>query len=163
MREFLKTVYLLDAGGNVQELIDHVQRASVDHDALHATLASLLAAGRIRPAYILAMLLANRNILDPTICAGLCAGGLLFGNRFEWERGAGWLASHMAGQTDGQRLDLFNRILVPVMEQLRRSTVGEALLLELTAAVFPDLAPRFDPHAPPGEPPAAHEPSPLPP
>ncbi|MBF0296087.1 MAG: DUF563 domain-containing protein [Magnetococcales bacterium] len=161
MREFLKTVYLLDAGEDVQELVAYVQRTPVDHDELHATLVSLLTAGRIRPAYILAMLLANRAILNPAICAGLCAGGLLFGNRFEWERGAGWLAAHMAGQTDGQRLDLFNRILVPVMAQLQRTPVGDARILELAAAVFPWLASRFDPHALPTVPPRSHEPLPL--
>ena len=154
MQELFKTVYRLDANDRIQELIALVQQPHLDSDEVFYALTHSLIGERLRLAYLLAMLLANRGFFNPTIALSLCAGGLLFNNAPEMARGVAWLHANMDNLPDTQLTTIFNQVVAPAITHLLKNlptNTGHGTLsaiFDLMTTAIPNLRNRFDLRAP---------------
>lgn len=149
MQSFFKTVYQLDAQDKLQELLEFVQRPTNDFNEMYLALSWLLTGKRLRPAYILAMLLANHGILNYTIAVVLAAGGLQFNNPIEQERGVAWLHAHAGSQGEDKRLPHFYQVVFPALAPDLKEAVATgnqervSHLFSLLTIAVPSLKERF--------------------
>ncbi|MBF0295580.1 MAG: class I SAM-dependent methyltransferase [Magnetococcales bacterium] len=144
----------LDAQNDLEGLLALVQNTEHPPERLHAAMTSALVAGRMRVAFILAMLLGNRGQWNPLVSLALALGGLLFDNAQEERRGMEGLllARDTLPLADAERETMHARVVVPVFSPLLQTALAEAdsgrllRLMEILHAVVPGWAAGFDRH-----------------
>ncbi len=118
-QHFVVSVVEFDQADDLDGLMAFVQRANHKIESLLHAVVELLAQVRIRPAYILAMMLANAGYRNATIALSLCVGGVVFENQEEESRGLGYLQVESAGMTVEQKIVFVDKIVLPMLKFLR--------------------------------------------
>ncbi|MBF0295006.1 MAG: glycosyltransferase [Magnetococcales bacterium] len=99
MGEYLAALERLDEQDQVDELIACAQTRSPGADGMVMAMATFFRAGRLRPAFLLAMLLANGGLTPPVVFLVLAVGGLVFRVDGEYARGMAGLRA--CGDAEG--------------------------------------------------------------
>ncbi|MBF0271300.1 MAG: methyltransferase domain-containing protein [Magnetococcales bacterium] len=125
---FQETVVKLDASEDLQGLLDWLQSHPHDPGEMLTTAVELLTRRRIRTAYILAMILANQGYHNPVIGLALGAGGVMFGNPMEEQRGLECLRAPQENLplNDAQRELFQGQIVASVIHELLGMALPEA-------------------------------------
>lgn len=144
----------LEAEGRVDDMVRLVQAGGYPPGDLVLAIYALLTAKAIRPAYLLAMALANAGIRNPIAAAALASGGLFFGNEEEEARGLAMLGADVDALDAQQQANLYTGVLEPLVKQLleralqttdRRWTLR---ILEILKAGTPRFRTLFDTDVP---------------
>ncbi|WP_130471117.1 methyltransferase domain-containing protein [Candidatus Magnetaquicoccus inordinatus] len=123
--DFFETIFRLDACDDMHEFLEFVQgRRHSTSDMLSAT-AQLLARGRIRSAYIMAMLLEKRGQRTIVMSIALSVGGLIFGNTVEEENGLRFLAAQVESLAPERLLEVYDRMVAPLVSHLWAASVAK--------------------------------------
>lgn len=150
---FVEVLGQMDDTNDIPALIAWVQTSQHSTTDIMATLYHLLAGLRIRPAFLLAMRLANTGHQNIMIAVALCVGGMVFNNPTEEKRGRESLHHRMQTRplSEAQKATFHAHILRPVLTHLMEEALKNAhyartqQILEIMEAV----APRFgNLHAP---------------
>ncbi|MBF0460526.1 MAG: glycosyltransferase family 2 protein [Magnetococcales bacterium] len=118
MSPFLETVFRLDGQDDMAGLIALVQHTPPDPQEILVALAQLLTGQRLRTAFLLAMLLANRGYQNPLIALALSVGGLLHHSPEEEKRGLALFATLADSQTSAQQIQIHQQFVLPVLSPL---------------------------------------------
>ncbi|MBF0584636.1 MAG: DUF563 domain-containing protein [Magnetococcales bacterium] len=149
MQDFFKTVYHLDAQDNIPALIEFVQLPQHDPNEIYGTMTRLLTGERLRAAYLLAMLLANKGFQNPTIAMALSAGGLSFNNPTEEQRGLVGLQEQVERLPADQQALFFDQVVVPTLTGLLKTQPAAdkqerlARIFAMLTAAVPSLRDRW--------------------
>ncbi|MBF0162746.1 MAG: DUF563 domain-containing protein [Magnetococcales bacterium] len=144
----------MDSQEDIPQLVDFVERPEHDPEMLFQVMTRLLGGGRLRSAYLLSMLLANKGLHNPTLDVLLVAGGLLFDNPQEVERGMAALRLQVGDLSPEERLHTFEQAACPALTPLLRAPLTTAIqegmphLCALLALLLPSLEQRFAWQAP---------------
>ena len=150
MKPFLETILRLDANHDCAELIQFVQNTKLDADTTLQAIIELLSMGRLRPAYIMAMPLANAGYAHGAIAVARSLGGMVYNN--PQEQVGGLQELHTLAQTmePSQQLTLLDNVLIPTMVPLLIPAIEQGRyepilhMLEVIKTVFPLFSTRFD-------------------
>ncbi|MEO5351699.1 MAG: hypothetical protein H7835_00550 [Magnetococcus sp. XQGC-1] len=123
---FMDTVLRLDTNESVAELVQCIQSATAPPHELATIALQLLAKERVRPAYILAMLLIKRGFQHLSISLALSIGGLLFNNQTETEKGVAQLSALVDALSAEQQATLRQQILIPNLTPLLNAALERA-------------------------------------
>ncbi|MBF0125992.1 MAG: glycosyltransferase [Magnetococcales bacterium] len=152
-QSILERIVQLDAGDDTMGLIQLVQNQPHDPNVLLQAMQRLIGNGRLRSAYILAMLLANSGYHHLFIALARGVGGILFENPIEERSGLEDLRAHVHAMPEDQLNLLYQDYLVPTMRPgLETAIEGGDLerthrFLEFMRAAMPSFRTRFDPEA----------------
>ncbi|MEO5351700.1 MAG: glycosyltransferase 61 family protein [Magnetococcus sp. XQGC-1] len=154
MQLFLETVFQLDASNDVAGLLQFVQRPEHEPKTMLFTALRLLNGGRVRPAYILAMLLANQGYKHTVIWTALALGGLLYGNSGENLRGMEELRAQAEALPAEQPFALYSSLITPLMHpfadpETYGNNIHQTEIFAMLQAGVPPLRARFDWEEPP--------------
>lgn len=150
MSPFLETITRLDAQDDVPGLLACIQQHAHDLDTLFATLLHILPTPRMRPAFILAMMLTNAGHRHPAISIALSVGGLIYGNPEEEARGLESLRAQVDALSTEQQAGMDLQIIYPVMVHLlqnalkQQDTAPMMRILEILRAATPRFRNIFD-------------------
>ncbi|MBF0627364.1 MAG: hypothetical protein HQL91_03995 [Magnetococcales bacterium] len=125
-RPFLELLLEYDAADDLDGLIAFVGRPGHDPNEQLLAMAEGIAQGRMRAAFIVAMMLANQGYTHPVLSVALCLGGVLFHNPSEESRGRQNLLALLAALPAEQQSGVVSRVLVPAMDFLRGEGVRNA-------------------------------------
>ncbi|MBF0341208.1 MAG: DUF563 domain-containing protein [Magnetococcales bacterium] len=155
MHELLETLFHLDARDDVQGMLDHLRdHTPADLNAVLFIIFQFLTGLRIRPAYILAMMMANNGHRHSLISLALAIGGSAFDNPGERSRGLAELREQMNTLPEEQRITLYRRVVAPALSQLltqaEQANQFDRLpaILEILAVAFGAFAALSDPTPP---------------
>ncbi|MBF0401642.1 MAG: class I SAM-dependent methyltransferase [Magnetococcales bacterium] len=124
--EFFETLFRLDACDDTHEFLDFVQgKRHATKDLLTAA-SQLLSKGRVRSAYILAMLLAKRGQRHLTMSVALSVGGLIYGNSIEEENGLQHLQAQFDALSVEEQQKTYDHIVAPIVAHLWLCSIGKA-------------------------------------
>ncbi|MBF0271301.1 MAG: tetratricopeptide repeat protein [Magnetococcales bacterium] len=104
--DFHETIGALDEARDLEGLIACAGGGAFTIGEKMEAIPGLLRGGRVLAAYIVAMMLANGGAFSPGIAMALWAGGIVFGNTQEEERGILAWQGLMAGMGEGERSGL---------------------------------------------------------
>lgn len=124
--EFFETLFRLDACDDTHEFLEFVQGKRHDTKDLLSAASQLLNRGRVRSAYILAMLLAKRGQRHLIMSVALSVGGLIFGNSVEEENGLQFLQAQFDALSVEEQQANYDRLVAPVVAHLRLCAIGKA-------------------------------------
>ncbi|MBF0161463.1 MAG: glycosyltransferase family 1 protein [Magnetococcales bacterium] len=153
LTDLLHTIVHLDEKADVTELVAFVQGGH-DPRMLLMVLPELLARKRLRPAFLLAMLLNNNGYNAPAISVALSLGGWLFDKPTEAHVGLASLQMQADSLSFEQQQDLYDALLSPSLSPLLeaacdREDHGQILkILSIYQGIFPRFRTLFDWHAP---------------
>ncbi|MBF0161619.1 MAG: class I SAM-dependent methyltransferase [Magnetococcales bacterium] len=142
--DFFETIFRLDACNDTHEFLDFVQGQRHSTPDLVSAAAQLLAKGRVRSAYILAMLLGKRGQRNLVMSIALSAGGLIFSNTIEENNGLQFLQSQVDALPVEQQQENYDRMIAPLVTHLWACSAGKAdpervlRILQPFKAVVPD-------------------------
>ena len=114
-QDFLETILRLDAHNDVTEFLEFVQGTRHGTQEMLVAISQLLSKGRIRSAYILAMLLIKRGQRDLLMSVTLAIGGVLYGNPTEEDNGLKYLSDQVDALSQEEKTEFYDRILTPVL------------------------------------------------
>ncbi|MBF0460633.1 MAG: glycosyltransferase family 1 protein [Magnetococcales bacterium] len=165
--DLLQAVVQLDKNDDVNGLHSLIASNRYSADQVTVVVPYLLAAGRVRAAYLLAMILDNAGRRHTHISLALGAGGLAFGRPVDEARGVQMLWAQTDAQSVEQQQFIDNRIVRPLVNALLNNLLGcgniaasDAYLesadnvrhtlrvMELLRAAVPCFRPIFDMNAP---------------
>ncbi|MBF0185529.1 MAG: hypothetical protein HQM06_14245 [Magnetococcales bacterium] len=132
-----------DERGQIPEMVQHLHNVTYHPATLTVTLLQLLNANRLRPAYILAMLLFKRQNQHAAVAFALSVGGILFRNPSEMENGLQCLQPLLAELPPPQQSQFLFTIVRPILIPLLANAIGQAneallqQLLEIGNRVLP--------------------------
>lgn len=124
--EFYETVFRLDECDDVIEFLEFAQGKRHEKKDMLAATSQLLSRGRIRSAYILAMLLTKRGQLDRIISITLSIGGLIFDDAKEENNGLKHLPAQMDAISVEQQEEIYDHFVAPVFPQIWSSAPGKS-------------------------------------
>ncbi len=154
MSSLLDTVLHLDDHAEITDLIDFIQNGSHDLQEMLLAVPELLIQRRLRPAFVLAMVLKNNHYYNPILSATLSLGGWIFNSPEEEQFGLTLLQAQADALPVSQRQLIHDELLQPILSQqlemaLEQADNGRVLrLLATCKGLFPPLRTRFDWHAP---------------
>ncbi|MEO5339422.1 MAG: class I SAM-dependent methyltransferase [Magnetococcus sp. MYC-9] len=123
---FFETIHRLDAYNDTHEFLDFVQgQRHSTKDLLTAT-RQLLAKGRVRSAYILAMLLGKRGQRHLIMSIALSVGGLIFNNSIEENNGLQHLQAQFDALSAEEQRELCDGVVAPLVAHLWVCSAGRA-------------------------------------
>ncbi|MBF0461741.1 MAG: glycosyltransferase family 1 protein [Magnetococcales bacterium] len=150
----LDTLLCLDDQPDVAELLRFVQGGAHDLEEMLLVIPALLVQKRLRPAYILALLLKNNGYHNPILSSALSLGGWIFGNPEEERFGLESLRIQADALPPAQRHLLYDAMLQPLLTHVLTVAIERAdraavlKILALYKLFFPSLRTLFDVHAP---------------
>lgn len=124
--EFFETLFRLDACNDTHEFLDFIQGVRHDTKDLLSAASQLLNKGRVRSAYILAMLLVKRGQRHLTISIALSVGGLIFDNPIEEGNGLQFLQTQFDALSIEEQQENYDHLVAPVVAHLRLCAIGKA-------------------------------------
>ncbi|MBF0627365.1 MAG: tetratricopeptide repeat protein [Magnetococcales bacterium] len=139
-RPLLEQLLELDAADDLEGLIAYAGRSGRDVNEQIVAVSQGIAQSRIRPAFVVAMMLANMGHAHPAISVALCLGGVMFRNPAEEERGVQPLAAQLAALPAEMRAEFVRAVVDPAIAFLRGEGVRKtdpwrvARVLELLMA-----------------------------
>ncbi|MBF0463188.1 MAG: hypothetical protein HQL87_17620 [Magnetococcales bacterium] len=142
---FLDTVLRLDAPERVAELVQFVQSVPYNPSAMLGAVVNLLASQRLRPAYILSMLLAQGGDYNAAMSFALSMGGHVYHNAEEVARGMAGLPSFVDALSVEDLARFQTIIVLPLILPLLSTAIEQAddrpiqQLLMIVRAVVPAL------------------------
>ncbi|MBF0185792.1 MAG: glycosyltransferase family 2 protein [Magnetococcales bacterium] len=146
---FLEALFRLDAAGSLSDLGRYMQSAPFNAQEMVAAVAPLLAHGRDRAAFILAMLLRKRGHRHPTVCLAMALGGAVWNHATVWNEAVAELPALVeALPAEGQRR-FYLRVLLPAVNPALQKASAEndvgrmRQLLAVVQAAVPDLRGAF--------------------
>ena len=154
MSHLLNTLLDLDENCSSAELfnvVQHTQYRSID---MLLAIRELLSTTRLRFAYMLAMMLVNAGHNNIILSMAMCAGGLVFHNREDEQRGRLGLQAEVDKLTTKQQAQFYDHVVFPVSKYLLEPSLStmdhERILriLEISKAADPPLRTLFDWTAP---------------
>lgn len=154
MNAIAEALRQLDADDRIAEMIQYVQDGGHRPEDRLLAIQQLLVLKAVRPAYLLAMVMANAGHQHPVIAVATAAGGLLFGNADEEARGLAMLRRLTDELNDQQRSLLYTGLLEPVTKHLLERVLSTAdhrwtlRVLEILKAGAPRFRTLFDLDAP---------------
>ncbi|MBF0400003.1 MAG: hypothetical protein HQL90_04475 [Magnetococcales bacterium] len=138
----LDVVLRLDGDDRFAELLHFIQATPHPVAEMVAATVHLLARNRLRPAYLLAMLLTKRGQQHAAISLALSAGGLVYNNPTEAAQGLAHLSALVHGLSVEQQRLFTDQLVAPLLSPLLVAAVGgsgssslESLLAVVRAAV----------------------------
>ncbi len=117
---FLITLRQLDTLNDIPKMIEIIQGSNRPLSDLESTVAQLLMDFKLRPAYLLAMFLANNNYQSFTIAVANALGGLIHHNPEELLRGLANMNAQIEALTEPEHTRLCHRLLLPICVHLLR-------------------------------------------
>jgi hypothetical protein len=145
MNSIAEALLLLDGENDLDGMIRYAQDGShAPNDMVHAVY-QLLVSGGFRPAFIIAMLLANAGHQNPVAAMALAVGGMVFGNAEEESRGLTSLQAHLDFLNAEQSASFYTSVMEPVIKRLLESalrTSDNDLVLRILK-ILKAGAPRF--------------------
>lgn len=150
MNTIAEGLLLLDAENDIEGMVRRVQDEGKDLTELTLAAFQLLVANHLRPAYLIAMLLANAGYRHPVTALALAVGGLSFGSAEEETRGLAILREQMEGMEARPQATFYTAVVEPVMRRILaaplRSWDYDRMLriLEILRAGVPSLRALFD-------------------
>ncbi|MEO5351200.1 MAG: glycosyltransferase [Magnetococcus sp. YQC-3] len=162
MQQFLETVFHLDAQNDIVGLQKFILSKPYGVEHVWVALQKLLAMGRVRSAYLLALMLDKAGHNHFFISLALAAGGFDAGNAADEARGLRMLTAHADAMTFEQRETIFSKenylgqnYISPLMVNMLNSVLpkpGSAPLvmrvLDILKAAVPLFRDKFDWDAP---------------
>ena len=115
MKNFLETVFFLDATNDLSGLIHFVSSGSVNQAKVARTAALLLTKMRVRSAFVLAKLLNQNGYHDPILSITLSLGGILFNMPEEEAHGLALLHAQADRLSPDQQTILYRKVIIPVL------------------------------------------------
>lgn len=115
---FFETVFRLDECDDLTEFLEFAQGKRHEKKEMLSAAEQLLTKGRVRSAYILAMLLSKRGQRDLIISVALSVGGLIFNATTEELNGLKYLKSQVDALSVEQQKEIYDRIIVPLVPHL---------------------------------------------
>ena len=150
MANIFKTVSHLDETDQVAELLRFVQQESHDVEGMHGALFPLLCKGQLRPAFVLAMMLANSGRQDHLIATALSSGGIQFDNPVETKRGLEPLFALVDALSEAQKTEFYSKvvesIMIPLLGRALKTGNKEQMwhVMEVLKATTPNMRAVFD-------------------
>ncbi|MBF0461149.1 MAG: DUF563 domain-containing protein [Magnetococcales bacterium] len=143
-RVFLETLLRLDANGDHAGFLAFVQSKLYDPKDVFTAIHILLPKFRVRSAYILALLLANKGYRSPIICFALSVGGLLYQVPQEMARGLAGLQT-ASNWTDTDPAEFYLRFVAPVLTRIlaTASRTDNTLQIKHVFEILKAAAPQF--------------------
>lgn len=123
MTAIAEAILQLDATNDIDGMVRYIQDGEHRPDDLVQAIYGLLLARALRPAYLMAMFLANRGHGSAIVAIAVAAGGLAFGNAVEEARGLALLRAQADALSPGERTNLYTGLLEPVIKSLLESTL----------------------------------------
>ena len=158
MKNFLETVFFLDATNDLSGLIHFVSSGSVNQAKVAHAAALLLSKMRVRSAFVLAKLLNQNGYHDPILSITLSLGGILYGMPEEEAHGLARLHAQTDTLSLNQQTILYKRVVIPVLlfgllgrhiQGLTHYSSNQIIqILEIVKAASPLFRKLFDWHAP---------------
>jgi hypothetical protein len=142
---FLEAVFRLEAAGNLTELGRFIQSAPFNAQEMVAALGQLLAHGRDRAAFVLALLLKKRGHSHPSLLLALALGGAVWNHATVWAEAVADLPRLVDEMEASGRRRFYLRQLVPALSWplQKAATEGDVgrirQLLAVVHAAAPDL------------------------
>ncbi|WP_130471066.1 glycosyltransferase family 2 protein [Candidatus Magnetaquicoccus inordinatus] len=142
---FLEAMFRLDTAGNLTAVSQYIQSADFNPLEMVAAVAPLLAHGRDRAAFVLALLLKKRGHRHPSVLLALALGGAVWNHTTIWSEAVSGLPELMAGMMASEQRRFYLRVLVPALSgPLQKAVaVGDLgcvrQLLAVVYAAVPDL------------------------
>lgn len=121
---FFQQVLQLDGQNDLEAFLQFVQNNQQDPQDMLSAVRQLLVAGRLRAAYIIAMLLANAGYQEPGVAVALCIGGVLFDNEIEAARGQEFFQTRIVTLSAVDKSIFANQVIRPVVNYLQAIPVG---------------------------------------
>ncbi|MEO5350056.1 MAG: glycosyltransferase [Magnetococcus sp. YQC-3] len=159
-RSFRDTVFALDASDDLAGLLAFLQNRPHDPNEMLFAMCELLGQdhylpdGRLRSAFIMAMLLANAGHRHPAISIARAAGGMAFHNLDEAAAGLQTLSAEIDLLSAEEQAPIVHQILYPVLLNLltpalyREDNTQVLRILELLKGAIPLFRTLFDWEAP---------------
>lgn len=150
MNSIAEALLLLDAENDIDGMIRYVQDPGRDPNEMLLAVYQLITSGCIRPAYVMAMLLANTGMQNSVASVALAVGGLSFGNAVEEQRGLTALRSQVETLNVQQSASFYISVIEPVMKRLLAAALGVSnydlilRILEILKAGVPSFREIFD-------------------
>lgn len=161
MQQFLETVFQLDAQNDIVGLQKFILGKPYSVEHVWVALQKLLAIGRVRSSYLLALMLDKGGNSHFFISLALAAGGFDAGNAADEARGMQMLTAQADAMTFAQRETVFSKenylaqnFVSPLMVNMLNSVLpkGDASLvmrvLDILKAAVPLFRDKFDWNAP---------------
>lgn len=118
VEDFFETVFRLDECDDVTEFLEFAQGKRHDKAEMLTATSQLLTKGRIRSAYILAMLLGKRGQRNLLISIALSVGGLIFRDESEADKGWKYLPSQVRALSMQERKEVYDRHIIPLLSHM---------------------------------------------
>jgi hypothetical protein len=150
METLLANLFRLDAAGDLAGINRFVVDNRYNATQVLAVLPHAFAAGRLRLAYLLAMILDGGGLRHFLVSLGISAGGIFYGREADELRGREMLY-RQADTLSVADQQLLHNILSPVIAGLLVNMMDAALvvrIIEMLKAVAPTFRTIFDWHAP---------------
>lgn len=154
MQKLLENLFRLDASDDVGGIHDFVINNRYGADQILLALQHLLINGRIRAAYILAMLLDGSGHQHTCVSLALSAGGMIYDNLNNEERGKKMLWAQTDAQSETQQTFINKTLLSPVVVHLLNTVLPKSdtslviRVIEIVKAAAPAYRAIYDWNAP---------------
>ncbi len=150
MNETVETFLRLNAENDIDGMVRYTREGIGRPDVLVHAVYYLILTGKLRPAYVVAMLLANARIENPAISVALAVGGLTFGNAEEETRGRNLLRAQVDQSDAVPWAEFYREVLEPVFRRLLEAPLLAAnqnqvlRILEILQEGVPNFRTMFD-------------------
>lgn len=148
---FIETVMRLNTDSTLPELVQFIQGTQHNMGEMLTSTMQLLAKTQLRPAYLLAMLLAKKGQQHVAISLALAVGGLIYHNSIESANGLARLQPLADALSVEQQTLLQKQMVIPLMSPLLTAAIDQtddlriASLLTILKAVDPTIRALLDP------------------
>ena len=139
---FSATVFRLDASDDFSGFVGYVTGKKHDPNEILSALTQLLQRGRLRSAYILAMVIAEQGLQNPFVSVALAVGGLVYNNPTEENRGLQSLQRQVDRLSATEQATLYEYAILPTVPYLLATALHNqrvSRFLEILKAAVPYL------------------------
>ena len=115
---FHEAVFRMDASHDFTALIDYINSKQHDLNAVVSASNKLLAQGRLRSAFILALLIMNKGVQNPLVSVALSVGGLVYNDPEAEAHGMRTLQAQIDGLSVALQTTIYTHAVAPAVSPL---------------------------------------------
>lgn len=143
--DFSATVVRLDESDDFKGFLSFIGNKQHDPHEVLGAMTRLFARQRLRSAFVLAMLLANRGVQNPIVSVVLSVGGMVFNMPIEEARGLQTLQAQVDEFPASQQEILYRHAMAPVLKPLLVTALqqGDEDRVQRILEVMKAAVPRF--------------------